>query len=263
MPLPQGSKPSVALEMENDGYVASASFYTLMNANSVLTFSLTSRRQRTEVEISNARIQKREKPEPVKQGVAVDCRISIPIPSGFGSETKEIVADAMVRGMRLTFSLEEGQNSSAMLKFMAGNFELSSCKFSHENGRLNLYSFHTHPYYRGRGLSAALQRTAHMIAGRPSEAVIHDIMHTNPAYDEIAEEFLNTGITRAFDPKKLKASMEHIFGERVANLRLLNSAQLAERRLSLIKRDGIYDVALKTGTTFDLAIDFYMCYQSV
>jgi hypothetical protein len=257
-PSPQVSKPSAAIEMEKDGYVAAASFYTLMKANDALSFSITSRQRRTQVEISNAIIQERKETVPAKPEVPVDCRIAIPIPTGLGNEPKEIVAEAIVQGMNLTFSLEEGRRSSAVLKFMAGNFELSSCKFSMENGRLNLYSFHTHPYYRGRGLSAALQRTAHMIADTPSEVVIHDIMHTNPAYDEIAEEFLNTGTTREFDPEKLKASTERIFDARVASLGLLNDAQLNEQTLTLIKRDGIYDVALKAGTTFDLAIELYM-----
>lgn len=256
-PGPRASVPSAAIQMEKDGFVAAASLLTILSADTPLTYSISSKEQRTKVEVTNPQIKERKQRVSSIHEMPADCRISIPIPSSLGRDTQEIVADAMIQGMQLTLSLEEGRKGNAILSLLSGNFELSSCKFSFGDGTLHLYSFHTHPYYRRKGLSTSLQRMAHLIAGRPDEVVIHQIMHTNPAYKEISEEFLNSGTMRKFHPGMLKASIERMLEGRVSSLELLNDTQLNESGLKLVRRNGFYNVGLKNGTTFDLAISLF------
>jgi len=111
-------------------------------------------------------------------------------------------------------------------------------------GGLGVIGVETSQAFRRRGYNALLRRCAYLCAGQPDRVILHNMAYTNPFFNEVAEEFLNSGYFRKFWPKRMVASMERMFGASVRDAALLKENRIQ----TVLTRD--YDVAVDLDTRF-------------
>jgi hypothetical protein len=128
--------------------------------------------------------------------------------------------------------------------------------FAAKEGMLHIYRTITGKDYRHKGFSTVLLRLAHLISGQPRKLKAHRIIDTNPLYQVIAEEYLNSGHTKLFAPEELQL-FSAMMGIPIAELEVSNPQDIKIR----VSRD--FEMTVDPRSKFDLEITLWTSAQGL
>ncbi len=118
---------------------------------------------------------------------------------------------------------------------------IAFCDFKWSPWHFEVLDVMVEPRLRGTGLGSVVQRLAYILAGNPRIIRIRGIDEKHPAYGELADRHLDSGVIRQFDSESFRGSVAKVFDVQVVGLHLLNDDEIGikvTRRFELYHPDG-------------------------
>ena len=145
-------------------------------------------------------------------------------------------------------NMDEGVSTLALTSLSHEMNCIAFFDFKWADGILQAQNIMVDRRHRGKGLATALQRIAYFMAGRPPKIAIANIAESHPAFQEIADAHLDSGILTPFAPTGLMRSMSKVLDAQVTGARLLNPDRI------VVKLSRGYVLKYAAGTAFEIAM---------